>query len=105
MDPQRWQRIEEIYHAALPMVHGQRAIYISSACEGDCDWGGGHGVFTWSVLQGLNGGADRNGDKVITTGELFDFVSEKVRQETQGRQNPRALPGTNRNFPLARVAK
>lgn len=35
MNPQRWQRIEEIYHAALPMVHGRRSAYVSSACEGD----------------------------------------------------------------------
>lgn len=66
-------------------------------------WGGGHGVFTWAVLEGLRGVADVNRDRVITTGELFDFVSDKVRQETNARQNPRALPGTNRNFPLTRV--
>lgn len=66
-------------------------------------WGGGHGVFTWAVLEGLRGIADVNRDRVITTGELFDFVSNRVRQETNARQNPRALPGTNRDFPLTRV--
>ena len=66
-------------------------------------WGGGHGVFTWAVLEGLRGIADVNRDRVITTGELFDFVSDRVRQETNARQNPRALPGTNRDFPLTRV--
>ena len=67
-------------------------------------WGGGHGVFTWAVLEGLRGTADLNRDRVITTGELFDFVSGRVRQETNARQNPRALPGTNRDFPLMRVS-
>ena len=66
-------------------------------------WGGGHGVFTWAVLEGLRGIADVNRDRVITTAELFDFVSYRVRQETNARQNPRALPGTNRDFPLTRV--
>jgi hypothetical protein len=66
-------------------------------------WGNGHGVFTWAVLEGLRGIADANHDRVITTGELFDFVSNRVRQETSGRQNPRALSGTNRDFPLTRV--
>ena len=84
-----------------------RAVLTSSdvteVSEEGAHWGGGHGVFTWSVLEGLRGDADVNGDKVITTGELFDFVNDKVSHETQGRQNPRALPGTNRNFPLARV--
>lgn len=68
-------------------------------------WGGGHGVFTWAILEGLNGVADVNRDRVVTTGELFDFVSNKVREQTNGRQSPRALPGTNRDFPLAVVPK
>ena len=68
-------------------------------------WGGGHGVFTWAILEGLNGVADVNRDRVVTTGELFDFVSDKVRQQTNGRQSPRALAGTSRDFPLASVRK
>ena len=66
-------------------------------------WGGGHGVFTWAILEGLRGTADVNRDRVVTTGELFDFVSDRVRDETSARQNPRALPGTDRDFPLTRV--
>jgi hypothetical protein len=27
-------------------------------------WGGGHGAFTWAVLEGLGGGADINRDRV-----------------------------------------
>lgn len=76
---------------------------VNEVSEEGPNWGDGHGVFTWALLEGLGGVADTNRDKVVTTGELFDFVSLKVRQETSGRQNPRALPGTNRNFPLARV--
>jgi hypothetical protein len=68
-------------------------------------WGGGHGVFTWAVLEGLGGVADVNRDHVVTTGELFDFVSNKVREQTGGRQSPRALAGTNRDFPLTTVRK
>jgi hypothetical protein len=68
-------------------------------------WGGGHGVFTWAILEGLNGVADVNRDKVVTTGELFDFVSQKVREQTNGRQSPRALAGTNRDFPLTTVKR
>lgn len=78
---------------------------VNEISEEDAKWGGGHGVFTWALLRGLNGEANTNGDGVITTGELFDFVSHRVRQETDGRQNPRALPGTNRDFPLARAMK
>ncbi|HKZ78654.1 MAG TPA: caspase family protein [Pyrinomonadaceae bacterium] len=67
-------------------------------------WGGGHGIFTWALLEGLRGDADANKDRLITAGELFDFVSNNVRIATAFRQNPRALPGLNKDFPLA-VAK
>jgi uncharacterized caspase-like protein len=78
---------------------------VNEVSEEGANWGGGHGVFTWAVLRGLEGAADANHDRVVTTGELFDFVSDSVRAETSQRQNPRALPGTNRAFPLARVNK
>lgn len=78
---------------------------VNEVSEEGANWGGGHGIFTWTLLQGLHGAADVNHDRIITTGELFDFVSERVRQETNSRQNPRALPGTNRAFPFARVTK
>ncbi|HKZ02035.1 MAG TPA: hypothetical protein VI750_07330 [Pyrinomonadaceae bacterium] len=64
-------------------------------------WGGGHGIFTWSLLEGIHGAADNNKDHFITAGELFDFVSDRVRIATAFRQNPRALPGLNKDFPLA----
>jgi len=78
---------------------------VNEVSEEGANWGGGHGVFTWAVLRGLEGAADANHDRVVTTGELFDFVSNSVSAETSQRQNPRALPGTNRAFPLVRVAK
>ncbi len=64
-----------------------------------------HGVFTWALLQGLGGKADANSDRSITAGELFAFVSKRVSEETQGKQNPRALPGSNEKLTLAAVAK
>ena len=66
-------------------------------------WGGGHGVFTWAVLEGLRGEADSDGDRLITAGELFFYVRDRVRVETEFKQNPRALPNLNLDFPLAVV--
>jgi hypothetical protein len=86
-----------------------RAVLTSSdvneISEEGANWGGGHGVFTWALLEGLRGAADANGDHVVTAGELFNYVSNHVRQETNSRQNPRALSGTNQDFPLALVGK
>ncbi|HKF26548.1 MAG TPA: caspase family protein, partial [Candidatus Acidoferrum sp.] len=34
------------------------------------DWGGGHGIFTYYVVKGLEGAADESGDGVVTADEL-----------------------------------
>lgn len=64
-------------------------------------WGNGHGVFTHFLLEGMQGKADANTDRLVTVGELFRFVRQKVRLDTQFRQNPRMLAGTNENLTLA----
>lgn len=51
-------------------------------------WGGGHGVFTWYLLNGLQGEADYTRDGKVTLGELFPYISEKVRRETKNQQYP-----------------
>jgi len=33
--PERWKRIEELYHSALAREGGQRAAYLAEACAGD----------------------------------------------------------------------
>jgi serine/threonine protein kinase len=35
MNPERWQRIEELYHAALEREESQRAGFLEQACAGD----------------------------------------------------------------------
>jgi uncharacterized caspase-like protein len=51
-------------------------------------WGGGHGVFTYHLLQGLEGEADYNNDTFITLGELIPYLSEQVRRDTKNAQSP-----------------
>ena len=67
-------------------------------------WGGGHGVFTWAILEGLRGKADADADRFVTAGELFAYVRHRVRFETGFRQNPRALPGLNTDLSLAFIS-
>ncbi len=54
----------------------------------DRKWGGGHGVFTYFLLEGLKGNADYSKDGSITLGELIPFLSEQVRRETRNAQSP-----------------
>src|SRR5215469_9291128 len=35
MDPNRWQRVEQLYHSALKIAVQQRASYLENECRGD----------------------------------------------------------------------
>lgn len=54
----------------------------------DKRWGGGHGVFTHYLLEGMRGGADRDKDGYVRLIELLDFVSDMVRRDTDNKQHP-----------------
>ncbi len=64
-------------------------------------WGGGHGIFTMALLEGLRGDADLNRDHLVTAGELFRYVHDRVSVATAFEQNPKALPGLNRDLTLS----
>jgi tetratricopeptide (TPR) repeat protein/uncharacterized caspase-like protein len=57
-------------------------------------WGGGHGVFTYYVIKGLEGEADTNGDGIVDADELAEYVHTNVRLATQGAQNPTSERGS-----------
>jgi TPR repeat protein len=73
-----------------------------SSYEGE-KWGGGHGAFTYYLLEGLHGAADKDGDHIVTFQELIDYVSEKVPAATEGHQHPTPSFGSAQDldFPLA----
>jgi hypothetical protein len=66
-------------------------------------WGGGHGVFSYFLLNGLRGEADVNDDNIVTLGEVTDFVSENVRRATKNTQHPDTGGTFDREFPLASI--
>jgi uncharacterized caspase-like protein len=68
------------------------------------NWGGGHGVFTYYLLQALRGAASGKPDRPVSVGEVFDYVKGKVVTETHGEQTPIALPGYSRGIILTRGA-
>ena len=48
-----------------------------------------NGVFTYALLEGLkNKTADLNKDGLVRVSELKDYVSDRVQELTNGRQNP-----------------
>jgi uncharacterized caspase-like protein len=85
---------------------GRAVITASDVNESSLEssrWGNGHGVFTHFLLEGMRGKADANDDRLVTVGELFRFVRQSVRVETQFNQNPRLLIGDNENLKVAAV--
>jgi uncharacterized caspase-like protein len=66
-------------------------------------WQGG--VFTQYLLEGMRSGADFNGDGTVTVEELYEFVSQSVERETNGRQQP-VLSGQNfEDLVISRVSE
>lgn len=57
-------------------------------------WGGGHGIFTYYVVRGMEGEADQNNDGIVTADELQDYVYRNVREATGNRQNPTSAQGS-----------
>lgn len=48
----------------------------------------GQGLFSYFLMQGMEGGADSNGDGKITAGELHQFTRSKVARYSAGTQTP-----------------
>ena len=61
------------------------------------EFGGGHGVFSYYVIKGLEGAADTNKDGVVDADELIKYVSDQVPMATGNKQHPREF-GTYDNM-------
>jgi len=69
------------------------------------EFGGGHGAFTWSVLNGLEGAADQDHDGFVTAGELIDFVTADVPKMTRNKQHPRDFGNMENSAKLSDLNK
>lgn len=74
------------------------------ALEGS-QFGGGHGAFTYSLLQAFEGGADADKDHWVTAGELIDYVKTNVAGETGNKEHPRDFGSINGATKLEQVSK
>ena len=54
--------------------------------------GASRGALSWSFARALRGHADNDGDAVLSTRELEQYLVEKVRTMSEGRQFPQMLP-------------
>jgi len=64
----------------------------------------GHGAFTYSLLRGILGEANFDGNEYVSVSELFNFVAKEVPRITKGKQHPYArISGTD--LPLVQIIK
>ncbi len=70
----------------------------------DAKWGGGHGVFTFYLLEALQGAADKAPkDGFVTPREAYDFVYSKCSVATDGKQRPLLTGNFDESMPLSIV--
>ena len=55
-----------------------------------------HGMFSYYLMKGMEGYADKNKDKKITSGELHNYVQENVLKQTSGSQKPDMIGSFNK---------
>ncbi|MEJ2717725.1 MAG: ankyrin repeat domain-containing protein, partial [Deltaproteobacteria bacterium] len=60
-------------------------------------------VFTYNLIEGLNGKADRDLDGVVTLNEAYEYTYGKTKDETAGHQHPQFEGRVVGAFPLSYV--
>ncbi|MBP8130670.1 MAG: SUMF1/EgtB/PvdO family nonheme iron enzyme [Candidatus Hydrogenedentes bacterium] len=88
--------------------HSEGRITLASCKQDEVshEYEAGHGAFTWFLLQGLGGGADANGDGVVSALELSNYTFEETRRWAAGKalkQTPRLISDISGDIVLAKV--
>ena len=93
------------YYKAFEKVDGGTALLMSSkGAEVSLeDSGLRSGVFSYYLIRGLKGGADSNGDKIVTISELYNYVFNKVSRYTAGAQTPVITGHYDESMPVSAV--
>jgi tetratricopeptide (TPR) repeat protein len=85
-------QINDLFLQSLNASTGGLAIFTASGAnqlsQEDARWGGGHGVFTHYLLDGLNGAADEDHDHIVTLTEMMEYARGRVRTDTRNSQIP-----------------
>lgn len=66
-------------------------------------WGGGHGVFTYYMVKGLKGDADKDHNSFVQVRELYEYIRTNVEEQTGGKQYPELKGQYNDRFPLSNL--
>ncbi len=78
---------------------------INQLSQEDVRWGGGHGAFTYYLLEGMRGKANFDGDNLVRLGELLQYVTDNVRRDTRAQQSPISSGSYDINLPMTIVVE
>ncbi len=100
--PKEWERLND-KEGQLDMAFFSSLAYQKS--WEDPELGGGHGLFTWYLLEALRGAAPSSPEGLITAASVLDYVKQKVEAHSQAkfssRQTPIGSPSFRTGFNLA----
>ena len=95
----------DLTDALRELMNAGSGVVVMAASTGKEDsqerkeWG--HGAFTKALIEGLNGRADHNKDKTIDIKELDLYVTQRVKELTDGTQHPTTeIPKIMPSFPV-----
>jgi hypothetical protein len=93
------------FYRAFEQTRGGTALLLSSKEKEYSLEDGGlrSGVFSYFIIKGLKGRADRNGDRIVDVQELFNYARQNVRQYTASMQTPLLMGSFDPKMPLAVV--
>ena len=66
-------------------------------------FGGGHGAFTYFLLNALNGAADYGQEGTVVLNDMIDYVENRVEEATYDRQHPRRFGDFDRGTVMAKL--
>lgn len=102
-------KLEKSNQLLVEMAQTSEGCAIMTASTGaqksyeDAKWGGGHGVFTYSLIQALKGKADYDENKIVTINEVNEYVFRTVTEATQRKQQPSFQGSFDNDFPMSVV--